>query len=168
MSFCSWFLFGLLVRWFDMIAVFDLDGTVIDSSHRALTDSGGAINLENWRSHTAEQILQDSELPLARYMRECITNPKIRVWICTSRSLSEADRELLARLGLIPDLILSRDKNDNREDVPYKLAKIRKRLNLPSVRKSEKLFFDDRADIREAMRGEGFICPAPHLWNLYS
>ena len=151
-----------------MIVVFDLDGTTIDSSHRALTNEQGGINLENWRSHTAEQILQDTELPLAQYMRECIATPKMRVWICTPRNLSGADRELLRRLGLHADVILSRDKNDNREDVPYKIAKIRKRLNLPSVKESEKLFFDDRADIRSAMSELGFICPAPHLWNLYA
>ena len=55
-----------------MIAVFDLDGTVLDSSHRALINEKGGINIKEWRSHTAEQILNDSELPLADYMRFCI------------------------------------------------------------------------------------------------
>tara|TARA_Y200000002_G_C22649739_1_gene650816 strand:- start:319 stop:783 length:465 start_codon:yes stop_codon:yes gene_type:complete len=151
-----------------MIAVFDLDGTVLDSSHRALINEQGGINIEEWRTHTREQILKDSELPLAQFMRECISNPSVRVWICTSRNLSGADYELLERLGLRgADLILSRDKNDNREDVSYKLAKIRKRLNLPSIRRREKIFFDDRADIRQAMKGLGFTTPAPHMWFLY-
>ena len=151
-----------------MIAVFDLDGTVLDSSHRALINEQGGINIEEWRTHTREQILNDSELPLAQFMRECISNPSVRVWICTSRNLSRADRDLLNRLGIGgADLILSRDKNDNREDVSYKLAKIRKRLNLPSVKQREKIFFDDRADIRKAMSELGFITPAPQYWFLY-
>lgn len=151
-----------------MIAVFDLDGTVIDSDHRKLTNSSGAIDLDNWRTHTREQILEDSELPLIEFMRECIINPNVRVWICTSRNLSGADYELLQKLGIRgADLILSRDENDYREDVPYKLAKIKKRINLPSVSERERLFFDDRQDIRRAMSEIGFLCPEPQFWNLY-
>ena len=152
-----------------MIAVFDLDGTVLDSSHRALINENGGINIENWRNHTAEQILNDSELPLADYMRFCISSPEIRTWICTSRHLQDADKLLLKRLGLWNvDLVLSRDENDNREDVPYKLAKIGKYLNLPNVKKMVKIFFDDREDIRKAMKKKGFDCPSPHYWNYYN
>ena len=90
-----------------MIAVFDLDGTVIDSDHRALTDSSGSIDLDNWRTHTREQILSDTALPLIEFMRECIINPNVRVWICTSRNLGGADYELLQKLGIRgADLIL--------------------------------------------------------------
>ncbi len=151
-----------------MIAVFDLDGTVIDSSHRALINEQGGINIENWRTHTREQILGDVELPLAQFMRDCIADKNIRVWICTSRNLAEPDMELLEKLGIRgADLILSRDKKDNREDVSYKLAKIKKRINLPSVKTRERIFFDDRADIRQAMRKLGFITPSPQYWFLY-
>ena len=151
-----------------MIAVFDLDGTVIDSSHRALINEQGGINIENWRTHTREQILGDVELPLAQFMRDCIADKNIRVWICTSRNLAEPDMELLEKLGIRgADLILSRDKKDNREDVSYKLAKIKKRINLPSVKQRERIFFDDRADIRQAMRKLGFITPSPQYWFLY-
>ena len=164
-GFWSWVFCGVV---FMTIAVFDLDGTVIDSSHRALTNEKGGINIENWRTHTREQILNDKELPLISFMRECIKHKATRTWICTSRTLSKADYDLLDRLGIRgADLILSRDENDNREDVPYKLAKIKKRLNLPSVKKREKIFFDDRADIRKAMSELGFTCPAPQYWFLY-
>ena len=165
---CDWIRTRLLCRRCDMIAVFDLDGTVIDSSHRALINEQGGINIENWRTHTREQILNDIELPLAQFMRDCIADKNIRVWICTSRNLSRADRDLLRSLGIGgADLILSRDRNDNREDVSYKLAKIKKRINLPSVKQREKIFFDDRADIRKAMSELGFITPAPQYWFLY-
>ena len=153
---------------FMTIAVFDLDGTVIDSSHRALTNEKGGINIENWRTHTREQILNDKELRSFRLCEILQANPNIRTWICTSRNLSRADRDLLDNLGIRgADLILSRDRNDNREDVPFKLAKIKKRINLPSIRGREKIFFDDRADIRKAMSELGFTCPAPQYWFLY-
>ena len=165
--YCSFLFRGVLWVVY-MIAVFDLDGTVIDSSHRALTNEEGGINLENWRTHTREQILGDSELPLISFMRDCISDTNIRTWICTSRNLSRADKDLLDNLGIGgADLILSRDENDNREDVSYKLAKIKKRINLPSIKQREKIFFDDRADIRKAMSELGFTCPAPQYWFLY-
>tara|TARA_Y100001972_G_scaffold77637_1_gene94381 strand:- start:162 stop:620 length:459 start_codon:yes stop_codon:yes gene_type:complete len=151
-----------------MIAVFDLDGTVIDSSNRALINEQGGINLENWRTHTREQILGDKPKPLIKYMRRCIDNPNIRTWICTSRTLKNADMELLTRLGISnADLILSRSEKDVRDDVPYKVAKIRGKLNLPNVKMRSRVFFDDRADIREAMRNLGFVCPEPHHWKWY-
>ena len=108
-----------------MIAVFDLDSTTIDSSHRQLTSKGGTVNLENWRTHTREQILKDKELPLASYMRDCISNPRMRVWICTSRTLKNADYEMLEKHGLNKaDVILSRKEGDSRNDVEFKMAKI--------------------------------------------
>ncbi len=61
------------------IFTFDLDGTVIDSSHRAtLTVDNGQVvlDLNAWRQDsTYENIMKDSLLPLANYMRECIANP---------------------------------------------------------------------------------------------
>ena len=73
-----------------MIAVFDLDGTVIDSSHRALINEQGAINLDNWRKHTRTQILGDVELPLAQYMRDCIADPNVSCLLYTSPSPRDA------------------------------------------------------------------------------
>ena len=151
-----------------MIAVFDLDSTTIDSSHRQLTSKGGTVNLENWRTHTREQILKDKELPLASYMRDCISNPRMRVWICTSRTLKNADYEMLEKHGLDKaDVILSRKEGDSRNDVEFKMAKIRPLLNLPQIREMRKTFFDDRQDIRDSMETLGFICPPPHSWYWY-
>ena len=46
--------------------IFDLDHTVIDSSHRQATLPNGDLNLQHWRENaTPEKIAQDSLLPLA-------------------------------------------------------------------------------------------------------
>ena len=59
--------------------IFDLDGTVIDSSHR-LGDS-----LDDWRRlNTADNIAADSCLPLFDQMLDAI-NDGLDVIICTSR-----------------------------------------------------------------------------------
>ena len=63
--------------------IFDLDDTVIDSSHRAtLTVVNGQVELDlnAWRKDsTYENIMKDSLLPLANYMRECIQR---RAYLC--------------------------------------------------------------------------------------
>ena len=46
--------------------IYDLDHTVIDSSHRAATLPNGSIDLDHWREHsTPELIARDRLLPLA-------------------------------------------------------------------------------------------------------
>ena len=51
-----------------MLFIFDLDGTVVDSSHRQ-----GAGTLAEWRElNTPENIALDSELPYADVMRDWV------------------------------------------------------------------------------------------------
>jgi hypothetical protein len=53
--------------------IFDLDHTVIDSSHRQLTNADGSLDLAHWRENcTHEKIMADTLLPLARTMREAL------------------------------------------------------------------------------------------------
>ena len=49
------------------ISIFDLDGTIIDSSHRQATLPDGTLNLAHWfENATPEKIFEDKVLPLAR------------------------------------------------------------------------------------------------------
>ena len=62
-----------------MLFIFDLDGTVVDSSHRQ-----GAGTLAEWRElNTPENISLDSELPYADVMRDAIQRDRNSVWVCT-------------------------------------------------------------------------------------
>ena len=65
------------------------------------------------------------------------------------------------------DVILSRKEGDSRNDVEFKMAKIKPLLNLPQIREMRKTFFDDRQDIRDSMETLGFICPPAHSWYWY-
>ena len=115
--------------------IWDLDGTTIDSSHRALTNSKGALIWITGEIIQLRQILQDSPTELTPFMKKCIADKNAVNWICTSRVLSAADYRLIDRLGIRTSVILSRDEGDNREDVPYKMAKVKRRLNLPTIPK---------------------------------
>ena len=48
------------------IFIFDLDDTVIDSSHRATSDDNYQLDLDAWKKDsTTENIFNDTLLPLA-------------------------------------------------------------------------------------------------------
>jgi len=71
-----------------MIIIFDLDGTVIDTSHRYRNKPCGAIDLDYWFANsTPEMIAQDRLLPLADSMRLFYQQGHTIV-ICTARDFS--------------------------------------------------------------------------------
>lgn len=108
-----------------MLYIFDLDHTVIDSSHRQLTRKDGSLDLDAWRLNcTKSQINRDSLLPLARFMRRAIADPNTQTAICTARVLSKHDYNFLAEKGLVTDYILARFDGDNRADHEMKYTKI--------------------------------------------
>ena len=82
------------------IWVFDLDGTVIDSSHRQITNKDGTLNLDLWRHNsTRSKIFKDKLLPLGEFMRMLVATKDQIVWICTARELSKDDLEFLDKKG---------------------------------------------------------------------
>ena len=47
------------------IRIYDLDGTIIDSSRRARHDQNGKLDLEHWKANnTKENIFKDDLLPM--------------------------------------------------------------------------------------------------------
>ena len=139
------------------IFIFDLDDTVIDSSHRATlkADNGQVVlDLDAWRKDsTRENIFKDKLLPLATFMRECISNPNTFVWVCTARNMQQADHDFLAENGLTPNLVLSRQLDDDREDHILKRKMISKLLNLKPFKDCETIFFDDKPKNLQALEG---------------
>jgi len=77
-------------------------------------------------------------------MRECISNPNTFVWVCTARNMQQADHDFLAKHELTPNLVLSRQLDDNTADDILKRKMISKLLNLKPFRDCETIFFDDK------------------------
>ncbi len=71
--------------------VFDLDMTVIDSSHRHASNADGSIDLAHWfQNATPERIAADTLLPLARAVRTFFDAGN-DVILCTARCMQDAD-----------------------------------------------------------------------------
>lgn len=77
--------------------VFDLDMTVIDSSHRHASKPDGSIDLAHWfQNATPEKIAQDTFLPLAKAVRT-FYDAGNDVILCTARCMQEADYAFIAK-----------------------------------------------------------------------
>ena len=133
--------------------IWDLDGTVIDSSHRYSTLENGDIDLPRWiKNNTRENISLDKLLPLADLMRENYRSGDT-VIICTARVLGFWDRAFLSDAGLQADYVLSRALGDTRNDAEMKRAKLLalfSDLNIPLARWTRNAtFYDDNLGVLE-------------------
>ena len=153
--------------------IFDLDGTVLDSSHRSRDLEDGSLDLDYWRENsTPEKIADDEDLPFMEKMLETMKLPGVNVLICTSRVMREADYIELAKRNIFVGEILSRQgEQDTRSDADLKEWLLRRYANanqIPFGQFAKKsIMFDDRADVRHRLRGLGFRVVDPMPFNLY-
>lgn len=141
--------------------IFDLDGTVIDSRHRQLTDANGSLDLAHWRENcTAAKIAGDTLLPLARVMRVYYAEGH-NIIVCTARFVSEHDINYLSANGLHHHHLISRALDDNRGDADYK----RERLNefaraqgFTCIGDMNAICFDDNVSVIQELQRNKVIC----------
>ena len=100
--------------------IYDLDHTVINSSHRAATLPNGSIDLDHWREHsTPELIAKDKLLPLAGHWKTQRARG-CEIVVCTARVMGDADYQYLADHGLIWDGMICRTEGDTSPDAILK------------------------------------------------
>jgi len=142
-----------------MLYIFDLDGTVIDSSHRQNTLPDGSLDLAHWiENNTVEKILADSLLPLADKMRS-VRSVKDTVAVITARVIQDADLAFLKRNDLKFDYLYSRAQGNNTPDDLLKrraILKLAKKLqrSMAWMRKNT-IFFDDNIAVLDIMESMG-------------
>lgn len=139
--------------------IFDLDHTVIDSSHRQSYLPDGSLDLVHWRENsTAEKVAQDTLLPLARVMASA-HNVNIRIIVCTARVMASADYYFLQQHGLFADYILSRPEGDTSGDAQLKIRLLNDFVQSQGI--SWKRFiqgavmFDDNQTVIKALKAIG-------------
>ena len=147
------------------IYIFDLDGTIIDSSHRAKHDENGILDLEHWKQHsTKDFIFQDSLLPLYAKLQQVYKNGDM-VILCTAREIGKWDLEFIHFYNIYYDRIISRPIGNNTADHILKKAQCRYLFNLPCYRDMEKWFFDDNEANLDALCDLGAIVSNAKQWN---
>ena len=143
--------------------IFDLDGTVIDSSHRQ------GDTLDDWRRmNTPANVAKDSTLPLFAQMRDAI-NDGHDVIICTSRVMGLADFTWLADHGIHGVTVICRGADDNRHCGFFKLSMLHdyaKSLGLAWGRFTRNcIMFDDDSGVQDTLKSVGLRVIDPLNYN---
>lgn len=136
------------------VIIFDLDETVINSSHRTPNNPDGSLNLGQYlKMQTPENIAKDMLLPIARIMRQRFIAGDFIV-IITARRMSLADYDFLEKRGLPYHLILSRNdislEHYKLNDGKYKLRHILPFLDLAQY--DNIVMFDDAKLVKSELR----------------
>lgn len=146
------------------IIIFDLDMTVVDSSHRTPNKPDGSLDLQGYFSlRNRDNIMKDTLLPLARIMRKLAKDNYII--ISTARSIDEADIEFLEKNNLPYHKLFSRKWGSFEKDADLKLKKLKSFLNLRQFRGKPCIMFDDAKPVLSAMRKAGIVCLNSHKVN---
>tara|TARA_E500000178_G_scaffold325949_1_gene353737 strand:- start:1312 stop:1779 length:468 start_codon:yes stop_codon:yes gene_type:complete len=147
------------------VTIFDLDGTVIDSSHRQVTDSNGNLNLAKWfENNTPEKIFQDKILPLAQEIRRRHKKGDYII-INTARNLSYADYEFMMENGILADKIIGRPQGNMENDAKLKRKQLNSFLSLKQFKQANKIMFDDNNEVRSLLRQIGISVIHPNKLN---
>lgn len=131
------------------IAIYDMDGTIVDSSHRYRiimgADNVERIDLSHWRENQKLAML-DTLLPLAQQYRVDIADPQCYVIIATARVMNDPDYQYVREILGEPDYIISRkDNDDKRGGAKLKIAGLAKFFNLKNFRNATATFYEDNA-----------------------
>lgn len=143
--------------------IFDLDHTVIDSSHRQSTLPCGSLDLANWiENNTPENIAKDTLLPLANYWKWSKAQGE-QIGVCTARVLQDADYQFLADNGLEYDFILSRPMGDRSGDGELKQRLLDEHAQsvgdtLENLATRIKAFYDDNQIVLKTLASLNISC----------
>ncbi len=133
------------------IHVYDLDGVLVDSSHRYRNLPNGSIDLDYWLNNR-HRMDSDKLLPHAnKYSKDC-ADKKIYVIICTARVYTPADVAFIhSRLGF-PNKLIMRLPGDWSSDAKLKRRELSRLLNLKQFKHLPRFFWEDSPVTVKALR----------------
>ena len=139
------------------IHVYDLDGVLVDSSHRYQNKPDGSIDLDHWIANR-HRVRDDKLLPLARQYKKDCANPLVYVIICTAREYAHADVEFIADCLGMPDKLIMRPVGNQEHDATLKRRELSRLFNLRQFQNRIKKFWDDNAKNVDAVASLGVKC----------
>ena len=136
------------------LAIYDMDGTIVDSSHRYTTqiDESGVekINLQYWRDNSYKA-MQDTTLPLYKQYLADLADPGTYVIIATARVMGLADWEFVNTVLGMPDYFISRKADDNQSGKTMKINGLQKFFNLKQFKPANAIFYEDNMEYLKAV-----------------
>jgi len=128
------------------IVFLDIDGTIVDSTHRQNAfGKPNALSLDYWlKNATRKNIFKDKILDnLAIHIKKRYLNGDYIV-ITTARTLTQDDLDYLHDKGIPYHSIISRPENCSDKDDTFKYNRMKKFLNLKWTQGKQKYLYDDK------------------------
>lgn len=126
------------------VSIYDMDGTIVDSSHRYRTVNG-KIDLDYWRANEY-RAMEDGLLPLADQYMDELRDPSVYVIIATARVMGTADWQFVHEILGVPDYFISRKPGDSISGGLLKVNGLQKFFNLRQFRKADAVFYEDNVN----------------------
>ena len=135
------------------VAIYDMDGTIVDSSHRyrTITDEKGTrIDLDYWRENEY-RAMEDSLLPMASQYQIDMADPETYVIIATARVMNKPDWKFVNEILGMPDYFISRTKDSTISGKDLKINGLAKFFNLVNFKNAEYVFYEDNVSYLKAV-----------------
>lgn len=135
------------------VAIYDMDGTIVDSSHRYRTiadENGERIDLDHWRENEY-RAMEDSLLPMFEQYRVDLQDENCYVIIATARVMHEPDWQFVNEVLGMPDYFISRRDGDSQSGKTLKINGLAKFFNLVSFKGAEFVFYEDNISYLKAV-----------------
>lgn len=136
-----------------IINIYDLDGTVIDSSHRyrTITENGiTRIDLEYWRENEY-RAMSDGLLPLAAQYMADLADKNVYVIVATARVMNAPDWQFIDEVIGRPNYFISRKNGDSQSGKTLKIKGLQRIANLRQFDMSKATFYEDNAQYLKAV-----------------
>lgn len=135
------------------VAIYDMDGTIVDSSHRYRTivdENGERIDLDYWRENEY-RAMDDGLLPLAHQYRMDLLDESCYVIIATARVMNEPDWTFVNEILGMPDYFISRPKDSTISGKQLKINGLAKFFNLVNFKDADFVFYEDNIQYLKAV-----------------
>ena len=135
------------------VAIYDMDGTIVDSSHRyrTITDENGTrIDLDFWRENEY-RACDDTLLPMFAEYKKDLADNSCYVIIATARVMHEPDWKFVKEILGEPDYFISRPNGSNISGKTLKINGLAKFFNLLNFKNAEFVFYEDNISYLKAV-----------------
>lgn len=135
------------------VAIYDMDGTIVDSSHRYRTivdDNGERIDLEYWRENEY-RAMQDGLLPMFEQYQKDLNDPECYTIIATARVMNAPDWQFVNEILGMPDYFISRNPGDSQSGKTLKINGLAKFFNLRNFKNADFVFYEDNISYLKAV-----------------
>lgn len=135
------------------IAIYDMDGTIVDSSHRyrTIVDAAGErIDLDYWRENQY-RAMDDTLLPMFEQYHSDLSDENCYVIIATARVMNAPDWQFVKEILGEPDYFISRNEGDNQSGKTLKINGLAKFFNLKNFKNADAVFYEDNVSYLKAV-----------------